>query len=134
MRTPITRLTVLALLLAALLPADLALARWTVRSGLPRAAVNAGAGAARETAKRTLATGTEWLGRGADRLGTTLVDMACWVADRTGRAPACASARATIGGAPLETRARVIVIAEDGGTCTPPAPPEKAQASTPSDS
>jgi hypothetical protein len=135
MRTPITRLPVLALLLVALLPADLALARWTMRSGLPHAAVSAGAGVARETAKRTLATGAEWLGRGADRVGTTLVDMACWVADRAGRVSACTSARTTLGVAPLVTRVQVIVVAEDGGACALPAPPpQKAPASTPSDS
>jgi hypothetical protein len=134
MRTPITRLLALALLLVTLLPADLALARWTVRSGLPRAAASASADAARATAKRTLMTGAAWLGRGADLMGTTLVDAACWVADQTGRAPARGCMRSTLGVAPLKTHTRVIVVAEDGDCVSPAAPAEKAPASTPTDS
>jgi len=134
MRTPITLLTTLTLLLVALLPADLALARWTVRSGLPERAASAGADAARGTAKKTLETGAVWLGRGADLVGTTLVDAACWVADRTGRAPGCHGVRSALGVAPVGTRMRVIVVAEDGA-CTLPAPlEEKIPTSSPTDS
>jgi hypothetical protein len=135
MRTPITRLSVLALFLAALLPADLALARWASRSELPRAAARAGADAVRTTARHTLDTGTRWLGAGADVLGSTLVDAACWVADRMA-GPAChAPLRATLGVAPLEVRTRIIVVADDGDCGAIPAPPAaKTPVASPSDS
>ena len=134
MRTPITRLSVLALFLVALLPADLALARWASRSELPRAAARAGADVARGTARRTLDAGRRWLGAGADALGSTLVDAACWAADRATGA-ACHARLRPAGATPLEVRTRVIVVADDGDGGVIPAPPvERTPATSPSDS
>ena len=133
MRTPITRLSALALFLVALLPADLALARWASRSELPRAAAHAGADVTRETAKRTLDTGADWLGRGADALGSTLVDAACWVADRVSGAE-CRAGLRPAGVMPLEVRTRVIVVADDGDCAIPTPPVEKTPTASPSDS
>lgn len=133
MRTPITRLSVLALFLVALLPVDLAVARWASRSERTRAAARAGADAARETAKRTLDTGAVWLGRGADMLGSSLVDAACWAADRVSGA-ACRAGLRPAGVTPLEVRTRVIVVADDGDCAIPTSPVEKTPSASPSDS
>ncbi|HUK62807.1 MAG TPA: hypothetical protein VLV15_05720 [Dongiaceae bacterium] len=133
MRTTWTRWSVLALLLIALLPADLALARWVARNGWPRAAARAGAGVARGTARMTLDTATRWLGHGADMVGTTLVDAACWMADRAS-GPPCRGARPAPRIVPLGARTRVIVVAEDGAGAIPVPAAGITRSSTPSDS
>jgi hypothetical protein len=144
MRTP-TRLSLLTLALMALLPADLALARWAARSELPRAAARAGVDAAHETARVTFDTGTRWLGTGTEVIGTTLVDAACWLADRAGGAPCRDTAfrfeyrdtdtRTVLRVVPVVVRTRVIVASEDGDCGDlPAAPAAKTPASTPSDS
>ena len=133
MHTP-TRLSLLALVLIALLPADLALTRWAVRDGLPRSVTRAGVDAANAAARRTLDTGTRWLGQGADVLGTTLVDAACWVADRASGA-SCRAPRPALRVVPLEVRTRVIVASDDGDCgAMPVVPAEKTPSSTPADS
>jgi len=110
MKTMRRRWIVAALLLLALTPADLALARLALRRDLTASVT----GAVRERARTASEAGADVVGHGIHALGNALVEGACWVADvAAGAAP---SRMANAGRRAARVEALACRLAECGAT------------------